>query len=50
MDNKLKNIAEALKERLILNVGRRKFETSVPTLLSVPSLLARMIDPYGIKP
>jgi hypothetical protein len=50
LDNKLKNIAEAQRKRLVLNVGGRKFETSVPTLLSVPSLLARMIGPHGIKP
>lgn len=50
-DNKLQLLKDAQKKRIVLNVGGRKFETSVSTLLAKPDgLLAKMIGPKGIKP
>lgn len=50
-DNKLQHLKDAQKKRIVLNVGGRKFETSVSTLLAKPDgLLAKMIGPKGIKP
>jgi hypothetical protein len=51
-DIRLKGMAQSQKQRVYLNVGGTKFETSVPTLQSDPSsLLARMILPSSpLKP
>ncbi|XP_022310266.2 uncharacterized protein LOC111115722 [Crassostrea virginica] len=49
---RLEGMALAQKQRIYLNVGGTKFETSVPTLQSDPrSLLARMVLPISpLKP
>lgn len=48
---KLKKINESQKKKIILNVGWRKFETAVSTLMAKPhSVLAKMISPGGVKP
>ena len=49
---RLEGIALAQKQRIYLNVGGTKFETSVPTLQSNPSsLLAKMVLPTSpLKP
>ena len=49
---RLEGMALAQKQRIYLNVGGTKFETSVPTLQSDPSsLLARMVLPNSpLKP
>lgn len=51
MDDKIKRINESQRKRIILNIGGRKFETSVSTLMVKPhSVLAKMISPGGVKP
>ncbi|XP_061164969.1 uncharacterized protein LOC133173922 [Saccostrea echinata] len=50
-DERMKRVKESQRKRLILNIGGRRFETSVSTLMTKPqALLARMISPSGIKP
>lgn len=51
MDDKIRKIYDSQRKRIILNIGGRKFETSVSTLMVKPnSVLAKMISPGGVKP
>lgn len=51
MVEKLKKINESQIKRIILNVGGRKSETTVSTLMAKPqSVLVKMISPGGVKP
>jgi hypothetical protein len=47
----LKSLGDAHRQRIVLNVGGRRFETSKPTLRAEPHcLLAAMISEESIKP